>query len=291
MPINFTRSQPMPSFDFHQVDVFSSRALRGNALAVVCGADAWSQDDMAALARWTQLSETAFLLQPGQPGADYRVRIFTPDRELPFAGHPTLGSCFVWLATGGRPRAEYIVQECAAGLVTIRRDQERLAFKAPPTLRSGPVAPDLLARIAAGLGVSQTAITASHWVDNGPGWVGVMLSSRAELLALRPDRAQLVGVQLGVIAPWGPERATDDDPCFEVRAFMSMGGMLEDPVTGSLNASLAQWLIGAGLAPSRYSVSQGTVLGREGRVFIDSRGDEVWVGGHTTACIQGCLSL
>ncbi len=194
----------MPSFDFHQVDVFSSRVLRGNALAVVCGADGWSEADMAALARWTQLSETTFLLQPRHPEADYRVRIFTPGRELPFAGHPTLGSCFVWLATGGEPRGETIVQECSAGQVVIRRDQGRLAFKAPPTLRSGSLAPELLARIAMALGVSQTAITASQWVDNGPGWVGLMLGSRANCWPYTPTRRNWVACKWVSLRPGGP---------------------------------------------------------------------------------------
>ncbi len=289
----------MPSFDFHQVDVFSERPLTGNALAVVCGADDWPVEKMAALARWTQLSETTFLLKPRHPEADYRVRIFTPDRELPFAGHPTLGTCAVWLATGGRPRSEGIVQECGAGPVVVRRGPaDRLAFKAPPLVRSGPVAPDLLARIAQSLGVAPQAITASQWVDNGPGWVGVMLGSRAQLLALRPDFAHLAGVQLGVIAPWAQaereawDGAGDEAPLFEVRAFMSMGGATEDPVTGSLNASLAQWLIREGVAPAHYVVSQGTAIGREGRVHIDCDGPgDVWVGGRTTLCLQGRLSV
>ncbi|MES2889947.1 MAG: PhzF family phenazine biosynthesis protein [Pseudomonadota bacterium] len=284
----------MPSFDFHQVDVFTTRPLRGNALAVVRGAEAWSVDDMAALARWTQLSETTFLLPPTQAEADYRVRIFTPDRELPFAGHPTLGSCHVWLGTGGRPRRSRIMQECPAGLIPIRPQAGgRLAFRAPPRVRSGPVEPELLGRIAHGLGVPLRALVAAEWVDNGPGWLGLMLASRAELLALRPDFAQLAGLQLGLIAPWSAAERGDDEaaPLFEVRAFMSMGGAHEDPVTGSLNASLAQWLTGAGLAPSRYLVSQGTVLGREGRVHIERDGEEVWVGGHTCDCVQGRLSL
>lgn len=293
----------MPSFEFHQVDVFSERPLTGNALAVVCGADSWPVEKMVALARWTQLSETAFLLKPRHPEADYRVRIFTPDRELPFAGHPTLGACAVWLATGGQPRSQGnpggggIVQECNAGPVVVRRGPAgRLAFKAPALVRSGPVAPDELARIAQGLGVAPQAIAASQWVDNGPGWVGVMLNSRAELLALRPDIARMAGLQVGVIAPWSPaERAAcgaDEAPRFEVRAFMSMGGVSEDPVTGSLNASLAQWLIGEGLAPDHYIVSQGTAIGREGRVHIDCDAPgEIWVGGHTTPCLQGRLSV
>ncbi|RKK03700.1 PhzF family phenazine biosynthesis isomerase [Pseudoroseomonas wenyumeiae] len=280
----------MPDFAFQQVDVFSSRPLKGNPVAVVIGADGLSDAQMAAFANWTNLSETTFLLRPTSPEADYRLRIFTPQSELPFAGHPTLGSCHAWLAAGGTPRSEEIVQECAVGLVRLRRDGSRLAFQAPPLRRSGPVEPALVARIASGIGVAPERITASNWVDNGPGWVAVMLGSRAEVLALRPDYPALSGLQLGVVAPWNA--AQDGTGAqFEVRAFCPELGVPEDPVTGSLNAGLAQWMIGSGLAPASYVASQGTALGREGRVHVEQRGDGIWVGGEAVTCIAGRVTL
>jgi PhzF family phenazine biosynthesis protein len=280
----------MPAFSFQQVDVFSSQPLKGNPVAVVVGADGLSDAQMADFANWTNLSETTFLLRPTTPEADYRLRIFTPQSELPFAGHPTLGSCHAWLAAGGLPRGEEVVQECGVGLVRIRRDGGRLAFAAPPLRRAGPVEPALLARIAGGIGVAPERITASNWVDNGPGWVAVMLGSRAEVLALRPDDRALSGLQLGVVAPW--DAAQDGGHAqFEVRAFCSDLGVPEDPVTGSLNAGLAQWMIGAGLAPAAYVASQGTALGREGRVHVEQRGGEIWVGGEAVTCIEGRVTL
>src|SRR5260370_1305773 len=228
----------MTDFAFQQVDVFTSGPLSGNPLAVVVGADALTDSQMAAFANWTNLSETTFLLRPRTPGADYRVRIFTPQRELPFAGHPTLGSCHVWLASGGKPNGDKVVQECEIGLVRIRRGAGRLSFAAPAMLRSGPVEPDILARLADGLHLPPDAIMASNWVDNGPGWVAVLLHSRDDVLAIRPDYAVLSGLRVGVVGPW--DRAKDGpDAQFEVRAFTAGG--YEDPVTGSLNASLAQW--------------------------------------------------
>jgi PhzF family phenazine biosynthesis protein len=280
----------MPAFSFQQVDVFSSQPLKGNPVAVVIGADGLSDAQMADFANWTNLSETTFLLRPTQPGADYRLRIFTPQSELPFAGHPTLGSCHAWLAAGGVPRGDEVVQECGVGLVRIRRDDGRLAFAAPPLRRAGPVEPALLARIAAGLGLAPERITASNWVDNGPGWVAVMLGSRAEVLALRPDYPALSGLQLGVVAPWDAAR-DGAEAQFEVRAFCSDLGVPEDPVTGSLNAGLAQWMIGSGLAPAFYVASQGTALGREGRVYVEQRGGEIWVGGEAVTCIEGRVTL
>jgi PhzF family phenazine biosynthesis protein len=278
-------------FNFTQVDVFTATALLGNPLAVVHGADALSDTQMQALARWTNLSETSFLLQPtpagADAGADYRVRIFTPERELPFAGHPTLGSCHAWLAQGGQTRAEQVVQECGVGLVRIRRDGTRLAFAAPPLRRTGTVEPEVLAKIVRGLRVDASAIRASQWVDNGPGWVAVMLASRDQLLAIDPDYGAMQGLHLGVVAPWA-----DGEAQFEVRALIpTPTGGYEDPVTGSLNASLAQWLIGAGLAPAHYVASQGTRLGRAGRVFVDQVGSNIWVGGDSVICISGTLAL
>jgi PhzF family phenazine biosynthesis protein len=215
------------------------------------------------------------------------VRIFTTTRELPFAGHPTLGSCFVWLNDGGAAKSDDVIQECGAGLVRVRRNGARLAFSAPPLLRSGPVEDEVLNRLVTGLGVRREQIIGSQWADNGPGWVAVMLSSREEVLAIRPDYVALQGLNVGIVAPWtGPDAEAD----FEVRA---LTGDLnaEDPVTGSLNASLAQWLIPAGLAPRQYTTRQGTVLGHCGRVSIEQIGEQIWVGGDVQTCIAGRVTL
>ena len=279
----------MTSYVFQQVDVFSAVPLKGNPLAVVLGGDALTDQQMAAFANWTNLSETTFLLVPENPTADYRVRIFTPERELPFAGHPTLGSCHVWLAAGGRAKAVHVVQECAAGLIRIRRDGNRLAFAAPPLRRSGPVDPEMAARLARGLGIAPAAIRAAQWVDNGPGWVGVLLGSRAEVLAINPDHAVLGELKPGLIGPWNP-RLDGGDAQFEIRALIPSRAA-EDPVTGSLNAGVAQWLIGAGIAPAAYVASQGTVLGRAGRVHVQQDGADIWIGGHTVTVVEGRVQL
>lgn len=279
----------MANHIFRQVDVFTAVAFKGNPLAVAVGADHLTDQQMAAIANWTNLSETTFLLKPTGSDADYRIRIFTPERELPFAGHPTLGSCHVWLTTGHSPKSDQVVQECRAGLVRIKRDGGRLAFAAPRLQRSGDVAPGLLGRLAQGLRIDPAAIKASQWVDNGPGWVAVMLATRAEVLALRPDYPALDGQSLGVVAPWDADR-DGTDAHFEVRAFMATRAA-EDPVTGSLNAGLSQWLIPAGLAPNRYTASQGTVLGRAGRVHVARVGDDMWIGGDTVTCIEGSINV
>ncbi len=279
----------MQTFDFQQVDVFTGKRLKGNPLAVVIGADGLPDGAMAALANWTNLSETTFLLKPTVPEADYRLRIFTPSGELPFAGHPTLGSCHVWLSLGNTARQAHVVQECGAGLVKIRRDGNRLAFAAPPLRRTGNVESDILDQIAHGLQIRRDAIKASQWIDNGPGWVAVMLASRPEILGLRPDYPALGTLKLGVVAPWDPSR-DGGDVSFEVRAFVS-DRATEDPVTGSLNAGLAQWLMSAGLAPAAYVASQGTVLGREGRIHVERDGDDIWIGGETLTCIKGKLTV
>jgi PhzF family phenazine biosynthesis protein len=220
---------------------------------------------MEAFANWTNLSETTFLLQPSDPLADYRVRIFTPREELPFAGHPTLGSCHVWLTSGGMPKGDEIVQECEIGLVRIRRGAGRFAFAAPKLRRTGLLQPDVLARVIAGLRLAPEAIAASSWVDNGPGWLAVLLRSREEVLAIRPDYAILSGLRVGVVGPW--DLARDGvDAQFEVRAFTAAG--FEDPVTGSLNAGLARWLIGIGLAPSSYVASQGLLWAGQGGCML-----------------------
>lgn len=276
----------MASFAFKQLDVFSSEPLKGNPLAVVLGADGLSDDQMAAFARWTNLSETTFLLKPTTDEADYRVRIFTTQRELPFAGHPTIGTCHAWLEAGGQPRGDVIVQECGVGLVKLRRDGTRLAFAAPPLIRSGEPDAGIVERIVAGLRIAREDIVGTQWVDNGPGWIAVMLKDRDAVLSLKPDYNQLGGLKLGVVAAW-----TDGDAQFEVRAFIAGEGMAEDPVTGSLNASLAQWLIGSARAPARYVASQGTALGRKGRVFIEQVGDDIWVGGASVTCIDGRVTI
>ncbi|AZF52348.1 Phenazine biosynthesis protein PhzF like [Pseudomonas sp. R4-34-07] len=276
----------MPTFDFKQLDVFSSVPFKGNPLAVVLGADSLTDQQMADFAKWTNLSETTFLLKPRDPRADYRVRIFTTLHELPFAGHPTLGSCQAWLHAGGVPRGQEVIQECEIGLVRIRREGDELAFIAPPLLRSGVVEAPLLERVRLGLGLAPGAIVRSQWVDNGAGWLAVMLADRRAVLEVRPDYAQLLGLAVGIIAPCDGE-----DAQFEVRAFIAGDGAQEDPATGSLNAGLAQWLLSEGLAPERYVVSQGTVMGRVGRIRIERQGDEVWVGGAVAVCIEGRLQL
>lgn len=279
----------MASLAFQQVDVFTAVGFKGNPLAVVAAADGLSERQMAAIANWTNLSETTFLLTPDDAKADYRVRIFTPERELPFAGHPTLGSCHVWLASGGSPKSEHIVQQCGAGLVRIKREGRRLAFAAPPLRRGGEVAPDTLGRLARGLRIDPSAIKASQWVDNGPGWVAVMLATRSEVLGLRPDFPALEGQPLGVVAPWDKDR-DGTEAHFEVRAFIPSRAA-EDPVTGSLNAGLAQWLIGAGLAPDAYIASQGTALGRAGRVHVARVGSDIWIGGDIVTCVEGTIRV
>jgi PhzF family phenazine biosynthesis protein len=274
-------------FRFVEVNVFSTDPLRGNPLAVVHAAEGLSEARMAELARWTNLSETTFLLPPRNPDADYYVRIFTPGGELPFAGHPTLGSCHAWLAAGGRPRQPgLVVQECGVGLVQVRRDGPRLEFAAPPVRRSGPLEADVRAKIARALGIEQSDIVQHQWVDNGPGWCAVMLRSARQALALKPDWQALGPLKLGVVAP----QEAGHDAAFEVRAFIGGGGY-EDPVTGSLNASLAQWLIGAGLAKPSYVAAQGTALQRAGRVYLRKDAENIWVGGDVTEVVSGAVTI
>jgi PhzF family phenazine biosynthesis protein len=284
-------SKPTTSrFDYKQLDVFSDAPLKGNPLAVVLGADGLSDSRMAAFANWTNLSETTFLLAPQHPEADYRVRIFTTSTELPFAGHPTLGSCHAWLEAGGVPKGLEIVQECGVGLVRVRRSDHGLAFLAPPLLKSGPLEAELLERVRKGLGLAAQAIVEAQWVDNGAGWLAVMLKDRQQVLTLEPDYQQLLDLAVGVIAPW--DRAVDGDEAhFEVRGFIAGDGMPEDPATGSLNAGLAQWMLGKGLAPASYVVSQGLTMGRAGRIHVEQLGEEVWIGGAVVTCINGSLTL
>jgi PhzF family phenazine biosynthesis protein len=279
---------------FQLVDVFGSSPLSGNPLGVVLDGTGLSDDEMQQIARWLNLSETTFLLPPTSPEADYRVRIFTLARELPFAGHPTLGSCHAWLAAGGRPRhPDRIVQECGAGLVPVRRTHTGLAFAAPPLVRSGPVDETLLQDAAAVLGIDRSQIVDAQWVDNGPGWMGVLLGSASDVLALEPDFSRSTrggSLEIGVIGPCPP----GSECAFEVRAFLSdqKGQMLEDPVTGSLNASLAQWMLSSGRATAPYWTSQGTRVGRAGRPRIEQDADgTVWIGGRTVTHVEGTFEL
>ncbi|MBK1690002.1 PhzF family phenazine biosynthesis protein [Rubrivivax gelatinosus] len=277
----------MTTRHFHQVDVFAAEATKGNPLAVVHDAGGLDDTQMAAFARWTHLSETTFLLPPTEPGADYRVRIFTPGGELPFAGHPTLGSAWAWLAAGGTPReAGVVVQQCGIGLVRLRRAAGRLAFAAPPLLRSGPADAATLAQAVRALGVAPEDVVDHQWVVNGPEWLAIRLRTRAQLLALKPDMVAMGPLKLGVVAV-----EDDGETAAEVRAFVPGVGVDEDPVTGSLNAGLALWLIGAGVLPGRYVAAQGTALGRAGRVHVEQDGDTVWIGGEVTPCIAGSVTL
>jgi PhzF family phenazine biosynthesis protein len=279
----------MPLRPFKQVDVFAQRTCRGNPLAVVLKADGLDDATLARFANWTNLSETTFLLPPTHPDADYHARIFTTTTELPFAGHPTLGSCHAWLEAGGRPkRADVIVQQCGVGLVEIRRDVDMLAFAAPPLRRTGPLDATLLARLTDGLGLSPDDLLGHQWIVNGPQWIGLHLRSAAHVLAARPDYQKLIGLEFGLIGAYPSGSECD----YEVRGLAYSDGPVEDPVTGSLNAGFAQWLIGAGIAPERYIAAQGTLLGRAGRVALsrDAAGT-VWVGGATRTVIDGSVSL
>lgn len=277
----------MVALCFQQVDVFAGTPFRGNPLAVVIGADGLSDAQMAQIANWTNLSETSFLLQPRHPAADYRVRIFTPHMELPFAGHPTLGSAHVWRSLGLAAKSgDGIVQECGVGLVQVRTQAGRLAFAAPPRRRSGVPTQAELAPALAALKLSAADILEAQWVDNGPGWLALRLPNREAVLAVQPDWALLMGQRLGVVGACdGPEAQ------FELRAFVGAGQGWEDPVTGSLNAGIGQWLIETKAAPARYVASQGTALGRAGRVFVEQVGADIWVGGEVTTRISGTINV
>ena len=273
---------------FTQVDVFATGGFTGNPLAVVHDAAGLDDASLAAIARWTNLSETTFLVPPTVPDADYRVRIFTGSGELPFAGHPTLGSCHAWLEAGGKPAGDVVVQQCGVGLVPVRRDGERIAFAAPPLLRSGPVAADLEARVAAALRVDPRAVVDMGWIDNGPGWIGVRLTSGAAVLDLEPDPALMAGLKVGVVGP----AAAGADHDVEVRAFYCPGPtVLEDPVTGSANAGLALWLVGSGVLPPRYVARQGTRVGADGRVHVERIGGDTWIGGVVRTVVRGTISV
>ncbi|MFC6152243.1 PhzF family phenazine biosynthesis protein [Nocardioides yefusunii] len=277
---------------FTQVDVFSTEPFGGNPVAVVHDADALSDAEMQRIANWTNLSETTFLLAPTSPEADYRVRIFTPEAELPFAGHPTLGTAHAWLAAGGVPRGDDVVQECTVGLVTVRRDAEgALSFAAPPLLRSGPVDLGTRDHVARAVCLTPDDLLDVQWVDNGPGWIGVRLRDAAAVLDVEVDLDLMTlpwaghrELNIGLVGEHTPADVAEHGCTIEVRGIF---GRIEDPVTGSLNASLGQWLIREGLVPTSYVARQGTVLGRTGRVQVSSVEGQVWVGGSTRTRISG----
>ncbi|MFT3719162.1 PhzF family phenazine biosynthesis protein [Pseudorhodoferax sp.] len=302
----------MKNRPFRQLDVFTDQPYLGNPLAVVLDGTDLDDGAMQRFAQWTNLSETTFVLPATAPEADYRLRIFTPGGELPFAGHPTLGSCHAWLAAGGRPRGgDAIVQQCGAGLVRIRREDGRLAFAAPPLRRAAP-RPAELAQVAAALGLKAAQVVSSQVLDNGPVWFSLLLDDPSTVLRLRPDHAALkaLGHKVGVAAldgaaavplvargnrearAFGPAAAAADTPALVVRAFAAAIGVPEDPVTGSLNASLAQWLLADGQLAAPYVAAQGACLGRDGLVHVarDATG-QVWIGGHSVACIEGEVRL
>lgn len=273
---------------FAQVDVFSGTPWLGNPVAVVLDGDGISDLDMARFAAWTNLSETTFVVPPSSDEADYGLRIFTPGGEIPFAGHPTLGSAHAWLEAGGVPRTPGTVrQECGAGVVEVRRSGTRLAFRAPELTRAGPLDSAHLDRIARGLRIDRVRIIDHQWVDNGPGWAAVRLASAAEVLALEPDDRSMRDLMLGVVGAYpegGPLR-------FEMRAFGLPAGVREDPVTGSLHAGVAQWLVGDGTAPRSYLAGQGARLGRHGVVSAEARGRDVWIGGDSVTCVRGAARI
>jgi PhzF family phenazine biosynthesis protein len=276
--------------DFSLVDVFGVEDFSGNPVAVVHDATGLSTEQMQRITRWLNLSETTFLLPPTDAAADYRVRIFTLDREMPFAGHPTLGTAHAWLEAGGVPRnADEIVQECGAGLIPLRRAEGRLAFAAPPLIRSGPVDEGKLAEIAGVLGIARDRLIDAAWADNGPGWAAVLLGSAEDVLALEPARHHPSRMEIGVVGPYPPGH----DAAYEVRAIFSdpFGGLLEDPVTGSLNASVAQWMLETGRVTAPYAASQGSRLGRTGRISVAQADGQVWIGGATKTLFRGSATF
>jgi len=275
---------------FSQVDVFGTGPMTGNPVAVIHDSDGLSTDDMLAITAWIDLSETTFLLPPTDPAADYHVRIFCPGRELPFAGHPTLGTARAWLAAGGQPKTDgVVVQECGAGLVPVRRDEDRLAFAAPPLIRSGPVGADELARRLDVLGLNEDDVVDAVWIDNGPNWLGIVLKSTEAVLSVSLPAGIHEDFDTGLIG----FAADADDAAIEVRAlFPDANGIIrEDPVTGSLNASVAQWLLGNGTLTAPYRARQGTAMGRRGDVWIDQADGEIWVGGTASVVVEGELDF
>lgn len=275
---------------FSQVDVFASGGFFGNPLAVIHDAAGISTDEMLQITDWTNLSEATFLLPSEHADADYAVRIFCPGRELPFAGHPTLGTCAAWLGAGGVPKhPDRIVQECGAGLIPIRRDGSRLAFAAPPMTRTGPIEPDLLAERFDQLGIDHGDVVDSAWIDNGPGWMGILLDSAGAVLDVVLPTALVPGFDVGLIGP----HPDDSEYAFEVRGLFAdaAGQVREDPVTGSLNASAAQWLIEAGRIAAPYTARQGTAIGRRGRIHVDHDDVDIWIGGESVITIAGTITV
>lgn len=270
------------SHRFAQVDVFGSGPCSGNPVAVVLDTEGMTEGEMQRFARWTNLAETTFVLPPTRPEADYRLRIFTPVLELPFAGHPTLGTCHAWLQAGGEAaQPDEIVQECDAGLVRIRRGEEGFAFAAPPLVRSGPASETDAARVAAALGIDPVEMLAVAWVDNGPGWICALFESAERVLQLRPGALDFDLGAVGFHLP-GSEAA------IELRAWAPVNGLAaEDPVTGSLNASVAQWLLGSGRLSAPYLATQGTAIDRAGRIHVSQDAETIWVGGATETVIAG----
>ncbi len=270
---------------FAQVDVFGGGTCSGNPVAVVLEAGGMVEEEMQRFARWTNLAETTFVLAPTRPEADYRVRIFTPVLELPFAGHPTLGTCHAWLENGGEAAGAEIVQECEAGLVRVRRDGDLLAFAAPPLVRSGPASEEERAKVAGALGLPSEEMLAVEWVDNGPGWIAVLLGRVERLLELRPGPLDF---DLGAVAFYPP----GSPAAIELRAWAPVSGLAaEDPVTGSLNASVAQWLLAEGRLETPYLAHQGTAIGREGRIHVFEADGELWIGGRTETVVAGSVEL
>lgn len=275
---------------FAQVDVFTAEPLFGNPVAVVLDSAGLDAADMQRFTSWTNLSEATFVAPPTHPDADYSVRIFTGAEELPFAGHPTLGTCHAWLAAGGVPQGPVIRQECGAGLVAVRRDEAtgQLFFAAPERRRSGPLDEPDVERIARGLGLDRSDVIDHAWCDNGPPWRTLLLSSAEQVLAVQPDAVALDGTWVGLVGPHDPGGEVQ----FEVRGFFPTAqGLGEDPVTGSLNAAVGQWLTAGGAAPDAYVAAQGTALGRAGRVAVRREGADVWVGGHSVTVLEGTATL
>ena len=275
---------------FTLVDVFAEQAFAGNPVAVVADATDLSSDHMLRITRWLNLSETTFLVPPTSSEADYRVRIFTLEREMPFAGHPTLGTCRAWLHAGGHPRdAGVVVQECGAGLVRVQVKGDTLAFAAPPLVRSGPVGEERLTLLAEALRIPRSAIVDAAWADNGPGWVALLLGSAQAVLDLEPVRDHPTRLEVGVVGPY----PAGGEAAYEVRAFFSdnQDALREDPVTGSLNASAAQWMLATGRMAAPFTASQGGRVGRDGRVRFDvDESGALWVGGHARVLVEGTVA-
>jgi PhzF family phenazine biosynthesis protein len=274
---------------FRQVDVFGVDSYDGNPVAVILDSEGLTDKELSAISAWTNLSECTFLLPPTEPTADYRVRIFSLKTELPFAGHPTLGTACAWLDAGGVPsQPGLIIQECIAGLVPIRIEDDLLAFSAPPRIRSGPVEATILDAVIEILGIERDQVVNSEWLDNGPGWVGILLDSAESVLKIRPNASAHPGRwDIGVIGA----HAAGSESAFELRAFFTEGSepLREDPITGSLNASAAEWLLSKNRATAPYIASQGSAIGRNGRIHISEADGKIWVGGKTKVVLSGHL--